>query len=283
MREAERGFTLVETAVTMGIVAVLLAAGGAWLLAMRPGALMHATSDYDAALASARGIAITSGNGATLVFAPRSGGVPGFALRAYSGRPASAGAVIATTVMPVDSDATVTEATLGAPPFAIFIGASGHASGKAAYPSIDARGNATFPVVANEPGVPARRLRFHLYRSAGRSCEAHAAVHARRVERAGWSRFAESVTDAERAADDTGIAGISLAGGCGANVRRDRVGIHALVRVDERVCVRRKRRVVSRHSAEAVFGRVHERGRASFTAAAGKRAILLSEIPAAPP
>jgi hypothetical protein len=133
---------------------VLLAAGGAWLLAMHPGALMHTTGDYDAALASARGLAMTSGNGATLVFAPRNGGVPGFALRAYSGRPASAGAVRATTVMPVESDATVREATLGVPPFAIFIGASGHASGKPSYPSIDARGNATFSIVANEPACP---------------------------------------------------------------------------------------------------------------------------------
>jgi prepilin-type N-terminal cleavage/methylation domain-containing protein len=155
VRQTERGFTLVETVVTMAIVAVLLAAGGAWLLAMHPGALMHATSDYDAALASARGIAMTSGNGATLVFAPRSGGAAGFTLHAYSGRPASTGAVTTTTVMPVDSDATITEATLGKPPFAIFIGASGHASGKASYPAIDALGNATFAVVAGEPACPA--------------------------------------------------------------------------------------------------------------------------------
>ncbi len=139
----------------MGIVAVLLAAGGEWLLAMHPGALTHATGDYDAALASARGIATTSGNGATLVFSPRSDGVPGFALRVYSGRPATAGAVQVTTAMPVESDATVSEATLGKPPYAIFIGASGHASGKASYPSIDARGNATFAVVATEPACPA--------------------------------------------------------------------------------------------------------------------------------
>ena len=160
MRETERGFTLVETVVTIGIVAVLLAAGGAWLLAMHPGALTHATGDYDAALASARGIATTSGNGATLVFAPRSDGVPGFALRVYSGRPATAGAVQVTTAMPVESDATVSEATLGKPPYAIFIGASGHASGKASYPSIDARGNATFAVVATEPACPAAGFIF---------------------------------------------------------------------------------------------------------------------------
>jgi prepilin-type N-terminal cleavage/methylation domain-containing protein len=155
VKDTERGFTLVETVVTLGIIAMLLAASGAWLLAMHPGALVHATDDYDAVLASARGLAATSGNGATLVFAPRAGGVPGFTMRAYAGRPVSANAVVASNAMPVESDATISEATLGQPPFAIFIGASGHASGQAAYPAIDATGNATFPVIANEPACPA--------------------------------------------------------------------------------------------------------------------------------
>jgi prepilin-type N-terminal cleavage/methylation domain-containing protein len=155
VREFERGFTLVETVVTLGIVAVLLAAGGAWLLAMHPGALTHATDDYDAALASARGFAATSGNGATLVFAPRAAGVPGFTLRVFSGRPSGAGAVQPSDAMPVESDATVSETTLGKPPFAIFIGASGHASGKAAYPAFDAAGNPAFAVLPAEPACPA--------------------------------------------------------------------------------------------------------------------------------
>jgi prepilin-type N-terminal cleavage/methylation domain-containing protein len=151
----ERGFTLVESVVTIAVVAMLLAAGGVWLLGMHPGALTQAASDYDAAIASARGVAETSGNGASLVFAPRPGGVPGFTLRAYSGRPVSAGAVQPTTAMPVVSDATIAEATLGKPPFAIFIGASGHVSGEASYPAIDANGNATFAAIAVEPACPA--------------------------------------------------------------------------------------------------------------------------------
>jgi prepilin-type N-terminal cleavage/methylation domain-containing protein len=155
VREFERGFTLVETVVTVAILAVLLAAGGVWLLGMRPGALTHATSDYDAALASARAVAETSGNGATLVFAPRDGGEPGFTLRAYSGRPVSAGAVKATNAMPGESDAAVEEATLGKPPFAIFIGASGHVSGKGPYPTIAANGAATFDAIVTEPACPA--------------------------------------------------------------------------------------------------------------------------------
>ena len=168
MRETERGFTLVETVVTIGIVAVLLAAGGAWLLAMHPGALTHATSDYDAALASARGIAMTSGNGATLVFAPRSDGVPGFALRVYSGRPASAGAVRATTAMPVESDA---------------IGYGSNARQAAVrdlYRCVGSRQRKSVVSVdrcarqrdvrgrRDRAGVPGRRFHFHVHRSARR-------------------------------------------------------------------------------------------------------------------
>lgn len=124
------------------------------MLGMHPGALAQATSDYDAALASGRALAMTSTNGATLVFAPRAGQA-GFELRAYAGRPTSAGAVQASTAMPVISDATVSEATLGAPPFAIFFAASGHISGKDAYPAIDGSGNASFAPIAIEPACPA--------------------------------------------------------------------------------------------------------------------------------
>ncbi|HTX59371.1 MAG TPA: prepilin-type N-terminal cleavage/methylation domain-containing protein [Verrucomicrobiae bacterium] len=153
----ERAFTLVEMLVAMAILAVLLAAGGIWLLGMHPGALTQATDDYDAALASARATAMTGSNGATLAFLPRTLGsqvVPGFLLRVFAGRPTAANAVSATTAMPVVSDATVSEKTLGAPPFAIFIGASGHASGRASYPSVDSAGNVSFAAVENEPACP---------------------------------------------------------------------------------------------------------------------------------
>ncbi len=153
MRVSERGFTLIETVVACAIVATLLVAGGFWMLGLHPGALVQATSDYDAALSTARALATTSSNGATLVFAPIAGR-SGFSLRVYAGRPSSSNTVQPTTAMPVTSDAVVSEKTLGAPPFAIFVAASGHVSGKASYPVIDASGNATFAPIPGEPACP---------------------------------------------------------------------------------------------------------------------------------
>jgi len=154
MRAREAGFTLLEVVVTVGITAILLAAGGFWMLAMRPGALRAATSDFDANLASARALAATSGNGATLVFAPQTNGAPGFLLRVYSGRPTAGGAVTATTTMPLVSAASVSEAHFGKPPFAIFLNSAGYPTGIANYPTLDAQGNPTFAVVAQQPPCP---------------------------------------------------------------------------------------------------------------------------------
>ena len=153
----QRGFTLIETVVTLGIVAVLLTAGGVWMLGAHPGALIGAADGYDAALASARAIAAAGGEGATLVFAPRGARetpVAGFTLRVYRGRPAPGVGVQPTTAMPVTSYASVSEKTLGKPPFSIFIGASGHVSGAAAYPPAGADGDAAFAPIATEPPCP---------------------------------------------------------------------------------------------------------------------------------
>ena len=156
MRCAQRGFSLVETMVAVGISALLLVAGGAFLLGMRPGTLMQATHDFDAALSSARAFAVSNGNGATLVFAPRTGATTagGFELRVYSGRPTGAGAVSRTTSMRLVTGVDVREKTLGKVPFSIFIGASGHVSGMAGYPGVDAAGSAAFTPIATEPPCP---------------------------------------------------------------------------------------------------------------------------------
>lgn len=140
--------------IAVAIAAILLVAGGVWMLSLRPGALRGAVNDFDGALAAARQLAATSGNGATLAFVPRSDGAHGFVLRVYSGRPNAANAVTATNTMAVLSNATVSEATYGSPPFAIFLSSAGYPTGKASYPTVDGSGNATFPIVAKQPACP---------------------------------------------------------------------------------------------------------------------------------
>ena len=153
MGARERGFTLIELVVAVGIGIVLLMAGGVWLLGMRPAALRNAADDFDANLAAARAIAGTSGNGATIAFLPRTG-TSGFVMRVYSGRPTASGVVRRTSVMDLTSGATVSEATAGAPPFAIFLSSAGFASATGRYPNVAADGSVAFPAIARQPACP---------------------------------------------------------------------------------------------------------------------------------
>ena len=153
----QRGFTLVETVVAVGIVALLTAT--VWLsLALRPGALRATIASFDASFATARAIAATSGNGATIVVLPRTdthgNHLPGFTLRLYRGRPTAANAVTLADVPELDADAAVREATLGAPPFAIFLSSAGNASGLASYPTIASDGTPQFGPIAKQPPCP---------------------------------------------------------------------------------------------------------------------------------
>lgn len=165
--ESQRGFTLVEVVAAVAILALLSAAVVAMSLAQRPGALRAATSGFDASLAAARALAATSGNGATMAFAPRTDGrgnaLPGFTLTVYRGRPNAAGAVTPSTVPPLVGDADVRERSLGAPPFAIFLSSAGDPSGQGAYPQYDARGVATFAMLAAQPPCPAGGFVFTFF------------------------------------------------------------------------------------------------------------------------
>jgi prepilin-type N-terminal cleavage/methylation domain-containing protein len=164
MRECERGFTLVELIVAVGITVVLLAAGGVWLLGMHPGALRNAADEFDAELAAARAIAASSGNGATIGVVPRVDGqgttMPGFVLRVYSGRPTAPNAVQPTNVAALSSPTTVREATFGSPSFALFFDSAGEVTGARSYPAIDAHGGVSFPVIAQQPPCPANGIRL---------------------------------------------------------------------------------------------------------------------------
>jgi prepilin-type N-terminal cleavage/methylation domain-containing protein len=156
MGARERGFTLVEIVVAVGISVILLVAGGAWMLGMRPGALRNAADDFDADFAAARAIAGGSGNGATIAFLPRIG-TPGFIMRVYSGRPTASGAVTTTNVMDVTSGATVSEATFGSPPFAIFLNSAGYPTGTGQYPNVSGT-SVSFPVIAQQPPCPSNGI-----------------------------------------------------------------------------------------------------------------------------
>ncbi|MHB8177944.1 MAG: prepilin-type N-terminal cleavage/methylation domain-containing protein [Vulcanimicrobiaceae bacterium] len=154
----ERGFTLVELMVAVAI-AMLFAVGiVTYSLARRPAALRTAVDRYDALMVQARSLAAASGNGATLVFLPRSNAagtrIPGFTLRLYRGRPNATGALAPAVAAQVISDADIREARLGTPPFAVFLASDGSASALGAYPP-SAGG---FPTIANQPPCPGAQV-----------------------------------------------------------------------------------------------------------------------------
>ncbi len=148
--------------VAVGIIMLLAIAGGVWTLAMRPGALRASVDGYDASIAAALALASTSGNGATLVFLPRTDGrgsaLPGFTLDVYGGRPTAVGAVHASGTMRVVGDASVSEKSLGKPPFALFVSSTGRPTGVAAYPALDVSGRPSFAAIAVQPPCPSGGL-----------------------------------------------------------------------------------------------------------------------------
>ena len=151
MRGDERGFTLIEMTIVVAILAVLTIGAGLWAMGMRPAELRSTLDRFDSALAATRALAQSEGNGATLAFQPDA---RGFEMRVYRGRPNAVNAVFPTSVALEAAGVALREQTLGAPPFAIFVGSGGHISGIAHYPPIDAHGIASFPAIAREPSCP---------------------------------------------------------------------------------------------------------------------------------
>lgn len=153
MGARERGFTLLELVITLAILSTLLAAG-VWAFSLHPNALAASANDVDAAIATARAVAASSGNGATIVFAPRRSSGGGFSMRVFAGRPDGIGSVTPASSMPVLADAGIREATLGSVPFSLFIDSAGNASGIADYPAFNADGSARFTLIPQEPSCP---------------------------------------------------------------------------------------------------------------------------------
>jgi prepilin-type N-terminal cleavage/methylation domain-containing protein len=120
----QRGFTLLEMLVVVAIV-ITVATIFCFRSGARPIAMRSALTEFDAALAYGKALAATSGNGATLAFAPTDSG---FRIDVYSGRPTAPGALHPAGIAPFVLDGGVGEATMGAPPFALFLNSAGHAS-----------------------------------------------------------------------------------------------------------------------------------------------------------
>ena len=156
---SQRAFTMLETIAALGIVALLLLAGlRIATLAREPGATADAAAQLDSAIALARALARASGNGATLLALPRNDTqgktIVGFRIVIYRGRPTAPGAATLARELPLVADATLREASVGAPPFAIFFRRDGSAVALA-HPSLG--GSAVAPqlvAIAAEPPCP---------------------------------------------------------------------------------------------------------------------------------
>ncbi|MEA2719590.1 MAG: hypothetical protein QOJ39_1454 [Candidatus Eremiobacteraeota bacterium] len=124
---ADPGFTLIEIAIVVAIVATTVAAGVGISLASRSFAVSTAAAEFDHLLDSARTIARET-QGATLVFAPDAYG-DGTEVRVLA--PGPNGTLIATTMPIVHTHAAIEEQeSLGKAPFAFVIHATGALGGR---------------------------------------------------------------------------------------------------------------------------------------------------------
>ncbi len=126
----ERGFTLIEVVVAVGIIATTLAAGVGLSLASRSFGVAAAATEFDHLLDSARTISHQV-QGATIAFVPDAYG-DGTEVRVYAGT--TNGTPVATTLPPLYTHAMIEEVeSLGKPPFAFVLHVNGALGGRAGY------------------------------------------------------------------------------------------------------------------------------------------------------
>jgi prepilin-type N-terminal cleavage/methylation domain-containing protein len=125
---SERGFTLVEVTIAVGVVS-LIALGGVGLgLSSRSLAVSAAANGFDALLDAARTTARAFDDGVTIAFVPDAYG-DGFRAQLYQNRPATA-ALVASSMPALDARVALRETeTLGAPSFALTIHGNGDVAG----------------------------------------------------------------------------------------------------------------------------------------------------------
>jgi prepilin-type N-terminal cleavage/methylation domain-containing protein len=154
----QRGFTLLETMIAVAIVAMIVVAGGAFAQGFRPYATSSAVTRMAALLVTARSVAASSGNGATLTLVT-SGDETTVTL--YAGRPD--GGAFGTVVTTDTLEATVTSAAVPGTTLALFVDSAG--SGTASAWTV-AQG-----VLATEPACPGP-LDLTFFTSGGRTTHA---------------------------------------------------------------------------------------------------------------
>jgi prepilin-type N-terminal cleavage/methylation domain-containing protein len=156
----DRGFTLIEIAITLAIVATTVAAGIGISLASRSFAVATALSEFDHLLDSTRTIAREM-QGATLAFAPDAYG-DGTEVRLLVAGPD--GTLAPTTVPTLHTRAAIEEAeSLGKAPFALVVHTGGALSGRPGF-----RAGGSMPT---EVGCPARGAFRFVIHAAGASGE----------------------------------------------------------------------------------------------------------------
>jgi prepilin-type N-terminal cleavage/methylation domain-containing protein len=124
---SERGFSLIEVSIAVGVVALAALGALGATMASRAYAVSTAAARFDALLDAARTIAREMDTGATITFTPDIYG-DGFIARLYRNRPA-AGTPQTTTVPALEARVSLSETTLGTPPFALAIHSNGAIAG----------------------------------------------------------------------------------------------------------------------------------------------------------
>jgi prepilin-type N-terminal cleavage/methylation domain-containing protein len=124
----DRGFTLIEVLIAVGLVALVAVGAVGATLSSRSMAVTTAAAGFDSLLDAARTTAREFPNGATIAFTRDAYG-DGFIARLYHNRPGTA-PLEASTIPAVEGRVPLTEtATLGSPAFAIAIHAGGTIAG----------------------------------------------------------------------------------------------------------------------------------------------------------
>jgi prepilin-type N-terminal cleavage/methylation domain-containing protein len=157
--DRQRGYTILEVTVAVAIFALLLGSLAAVGQSRKAFAAAQSAREFDALLAQARALASSSGNGATLVFAPDSASGTGALVTLYSGRPNRPGAVPILAAPPQSLAGAVTEATAGSPPFSVFVDGAGALTVRRAYPAF-AGGAPQFTDLSAQPACPPGGLAF---------------------------------------------------------------------------------------------------------------------------